>query len=237
MSFSSAMKNKKTWFIGIPVILVLLVVGGPFVYINFIKDDPPPRLELSTVTTGGNTSSTAPAEASIDGEWTVKAGSKVQYRVDEILFGQSTEGVGATTAVTGDMTIAGTSVDAAEFTADLTQVTSDEDNRDRQFQGRIMDTANFPNATFRLTAPIDLGTVPDVGEQVTLKASGDLTLRGQTKPVTFDVVAQRNGADIETNGTIPIVFDEYAIPEPSFGPAQVGDTGDLEFLITFEPAA
>jgi polyisoprenoid-binding protein YceI len=100
-----------------------------------------------------------------------------------------------------------------------------------------MDTANFPNATFRLTAPIDLGTVPDVGEQVTLKASGELTLRGQTKPVTFDVVAQRNGADIETNGTIPIVFDEYAIPEPSFGPAQVGDTGDLEFLITFEPAA
>jgi polyisoprenoid-binding protein YceI len=130
------MKNKKTWFIGIPVILVLLVVGGPFVYINFIKDDPPPRLELSTVTTGGNSSSTAPTEATIDGEWTVKAGSTVQYRVEEILFGQSTEGVGSTTAVTGDMTIAGTSVDAAEFTADLTQVTSDQDNRDRQFQGR-----------------------------------------------------------------------------------------------------
>jgi polyisoprenoid-binding protein YceI len=234
MSDGNVMKNKWTWIIGIPALVIVLVVGGTWLYINVIKDDPPPKLELSTVNTGGSTTTVPATDASIDGDWTVKSGSKVQYRVEEILFGQGTEGVGSTTAVTGSMTISGTTVETAEFTTDLTQVTSDEDNRDKQFQGRIMDTANFPNATFTLTEPIDLGTVPDNGEQVTVRATGDLTLRGTTKSVTFDIVAQRNGAAIEANGTIPVVFDEYGIPEPSFGPAQVGDTGDLEFLLTFE---
>jgi len=231
----SFFKNKWTWIIGVPALLVVLVAGGVFVYINFIND-PAPKLKLSTVTTNPDTSSTTATDATIDGEWTVKSGSTVQYRVPEILFGQTTEGVGSTTAVTGTMTIAGTSVDAAEFTADLTQVTSDQSNRDRQFQDRIMDTANFPDATFELTEPIDLGTVPANGEQITVSATGELTLRGETKAVTFDIVAQRNGADIEVNGTIPIVFADYGIPNPSAGPAEVGDTGDLEFLITFQPA-
>ncbi len=51
--------------------------------------------------------------------------------------------------------------------------------------------------------------------------------------MTFDIIAQRNGATIETNGTIPITFADYGIPAPSFGPAEVGDHGELEFLVTF----
>jgi polyisoprenoid-binding protein YceI len=227
------MKNKKTWIIGIPVLLILIFVGGPFVYINFIEGDPPPKLKLATVETKPDSSSTTPSAASIDGSWTVKSDSAVQYRVGEILFGQSTTAVGKTTAITGAMTISGTTVQSATFTADLTKVTSDQGNRDRQFQGRIMDTASFPNATFKLMAPIELGSVPANGVQVTEKATGDLTLRGTTKSVTFDIIAQRNGDAIETNGTIPIVFNDYGIPAPSFGPAEVQDHGELVFLINF----
>lgn len=235
MSFGSVMKNKKTWIIGIPVLLILIFVGGPFVYINFIEDDPPPKLKLATVETKSesDSSSTTPTAATIDGSWTVKPDSAVQYRVGEILFGQSTTAVGKTTAITGDMTISGTTVQSATFTADLTKVTSDQGNRDRQFQGRIMDTASFPNATFTLTSPIELGSVPANGVQVTEKATGDLTLRGKTKSVTFDIIAQRNGDAIQTNGTIPVVFDDYAIPAPSFGPAEVEDHGELVSLINF----
>ena len=71
---------------------------------------------------------------------------------------------------------------------------------------------------------------------MTVKATGDLTLRGKTKSVTFDIVAQRNGAAIETNGTIPVTFADYGIPAPSFGPAEVGDSGELVFLVNFQPA-
>jgi polyisoprenoid-binding protein YceI len=236
MSFGSVMRNKKTWFIGIPVLLVLIFVGGPFVYINFIKDDAPDRLELSTSTTkpNGNTSSTAPSAASVDGEYSVKAGSTVGYRVTEVLFGQTSEAAGRTTDVTGSLTMSGTTANGADFTVDLTTVKSDQNNRDNQFQGRIMNTAEFPNATFELTEPIDLTSVPAEATPITAKATGDLTLRGVTKSVTFDISAQRLGDTIEVNGAIPITWDEWQIPAPSGGPAQVEDSGEIEFLITFE---
>ncbi len=239
MSFGSVMRKKRTWFIGIPVLLIVLVVAGPFIYINFIEGDPPAKLKLSTVDSSKSkdtSSSTTATAASIDGDWKVSSGSAVQYRVGEVLFGQSTTAVGKTTAVTGSMSISGTTVSSASFTADLTKVTSDQSNRDRQFQGRIMDTAEFPTATFKLTAPIDLGTIPANLKQITVKATGDLTLRGKTQPVTFDIIARRNGSTIETNGTIPVTFDDYGIPAPSFGPAQVQDHGEMVFLITFKQA-
>ncbi len=49
MSFRTTMRNKWTWIIGVPVLLVVIFVGGPFVYINFIKDDAPPPLKLESV--------------------------------------------------------------------------------------------------------------------------------------------------------------------------------------------
>ena len=83
------------------------------------------------------------------------------YRAEEILFGQSAEGAGRTEDLTGTMTIGGTTVESAEFTADLTTLKSDSENRDGQVQDRILETSQFPEATFALTEPIDLATVPD----------------------------------------------------------------------------
>ena len=82
----------------------------------------------------------------------------VGYRVVEVLFGQDTEGVGRTTAVTGSLTLDGSAITTAEFTVDMTTLKSDEDNRDRKFQGEIMETSTFPTATFTITQPIELGS-------------------------------------------------------------------------------
>lgn len=235
MSFGSVMRNKKTWFIGIPVLLVVIFVGGPFVYINFIKDDAPPPLKLATVTTtkpDPATSSTTPTPASVDGSWTVKSGT-VGYRVTEVLFGQTADAAGRTNSVTGDLTMNGTTAETAGFTGDLTTLKSDQTNRDNQVQGRIMNTAQFPHATFKLTKPITLASIPADLVEVKTKATGDLTLRGQTKSVTFDLTARRNGNTLEVNGSIPITWSDYSIPAPSGGPAQVQDAGQIEFLITF----
>jgi polyisoprenoid-binding protein YceI len=159
------------------------------------------------------------------------------YRVGEVLFGQSTTAVGRTDAVTGHLTISGTTATAASFTADLTKVSSDQGNRDRQFQGRIMDTATYPTATFKLTSPIALPSIPQDLVKITERATGDLTLRGKTRSVTFDVVARRNGDKIEVNGSIPITFADWGIPNPSFGPASTDDHGVLEFILVFERAS
>jgi polyisoprenoid-binding protein YceI len=212
---------------------VLIFVGGPFVYINFIRDDAPPELEFETVDSTRPSSSSTPAATGVDGEWSVASGSTVGYRAEEILFGQSAVGAGRTSDVTGTMTITGTTVESADFTADLTTLKSDSDNRDGQVQDRILETAQFPEATLALTEPIELASVPEDLAEITVQATGDLTIHGVTKSVTFDLKARRNGETIEVNGSIPITWSDYEIDSPSGGPAQVADDGEMEFLITF----
>jgi polyisoprenoid-binding protein YceI len=178
------------------------------------------------------TSDAAASTDTVDGTWTVASG-EAGYRVPEILQGQETEGVGRTTAVTGSVTIAGTQATAASFEFDLTQLKSDSDRRDGQVQGRILETAQFPKATFALTAPIDFGAVPAEGEQVSVKASGDLTLHGVTKAVTVDMQARLQGGQIQVLGSLPITFADWDIENPSVKPfVEVGETGNIEWVVS-----
>lgn len=96
-----------------------------------------------------------------------------------------------------------------------------------------MDVARYPTATFRLTDPIDLGPLPADGAAVNVPGTGELTIRGTKKTITVDVAARRSAGLISVNGTIPVVFADYGIPDPSFGPASVEDHGEIEFLVTF----
>lgn len=116
----------------------------------------------------------------------------------------------------------------------MATVESDSSQRDRQFRGRIMEVDTSPTATFTLTQPIDLGSVPADKQEVAVTATGELTLKGATKSVAVELTARRNGAAIEVS--IPIVFADYGIDNPSGGPAQTDDNGLLEFLLVFEPS-
>lgn len=100
-----------------------------------------------------------------------------------------------------------------------------------------MSTDEFPTASFVLTEPIAFDEIPDGDAQVTVEATGELTLHGVTNVVTFELTAQATADRIGVLGDIPIVFADYDIPDASAGPAQVEDNGLLEFLLVFEPAA
>jgi polyisoprenoid-binding protein YceI len=238
MPLIQVLKRGWKWLLLIvPVTAFVLIEGGIFVYIHFISPDPAPKLTFSSQPAGSSASDAGDpaltAAGAIDGTWMVTDGSKVQYRIQETLSGQANEATGDDTAVTGQLAIAGTTVSTASFTVDMTKFETNEDERNHQFHTRIMNTGKFPTATFELTSPIDLTAIPDNLVQVTVKATGKLTLHGTTNPVTFDLLARRNGAHIEVNGTIPVTFADYGISNPSGGPARVGDNGDLEFLLIF----
>ena len=47
----SALRRPRTWLIAVPIAVVLALVAGPFVYINFIKEDAPDRLSLDDAAT------------------------------------------------------------------------------------------------------------------------------------------------------------------------------------------
>jgi len=236
MRLKDTLRRRWPWLLLIvPVAVVIVVSGATFIYIHFIAPDPAPRLTFSEVTTTtsapGATTGSDGAPATVDGTWNVGAGSRAGYRVSEVLNGQNNEATGRTTAVTGQLVISGTTVSTATFSVDMTKVASGESQRDNQFRNRIMNTSQFPTSTFALTSPIELTSVPANLVEISAKAAGKLTLHGTTKEITIDLKARRNGANLEINGTVPITFSDYGISNPSGGPASVGDSGEMEFLI------
>jgi polyisoprenoid-binding protein YceI len=236
----------KRWtVIGVAAAL-LLFVGGPYVYIHFIQGPAPAPLTLGSqspgadpATTGadptgsGSGSGSGQGDAAADGTWSVTSDSIVGYRIQEAIFGQSNVAVGRTSEITGSVTIGDASVTHGSFTVDMTSVTSDESRRDVQFNDRIMQTSTFPEATFVLTEPIELASIPGDGSQQRYQATGELTLHGVTKTVTFEVDAQRTGSTFEVAGSIPVTFADYGISKPSFGFVTTEDNGLLEFDLLF----
>lgn len=221
----------KWLLVGVAGVLVL-GFGGAFVYTQFVADDAPERLDA-----------TPSVQASVDpsitlpGTWTVAEGSQVGYRVKEVLFNQEAEAVGRTSEITGSFTIDGNSLTEGSFEVDMASVTSDQSRRDGQFRGRIMEVETYPTATFELTEPLDLSGINEQQTEGEATATGDLTVHGVTNEVTFDIKGVRSGAQIQITGSIPIVFADYNIDNPSGGPAQTEDSGLLEFALNFEKEA
>ena len=237
------------WVAGAIAVVVVVAAAAPFVYIHLIEGPAPQKLQLPAVksttstTTRGSVSSTststAPAAGSaLDGTWNVGTGSLAGYRVQEVLVGQSTTAVGRTDKVWGSLTISGSDVTKASFTVDMASVTSDQSGRNAQFDGRIMDVAQYPTAAFTLTSPIALGTVPADGVVGHYTATGTLTMHGVTKTVTFSVSAERAGGQIDVLADIPIAFSDWNIANPSMGGiVTTADNGTLEVLLSLTQGA
>jgi polyisoprenoid-binding protein YceI len=249
-SLPPALRRHRFAILAAVVVVLLVAVVGPFVYTHLINDPADKAsvddIRISTTTTahgpsddGASTTSDpggSTGDASgIDGTWTVQRNDQAfaGYRVKEVLFGQDTEAVGRTEDVTGTLTASGTTITAVDITVDMTSVTSDESRRDGQFRGRIMSTDQFPTATFRLTKPIELGTLPAEGAIIQAEATGDLTLRGVTRSVTIPLTAKHQGDTLVVQGLGDISFDDFDIPDATFGPATVGRTGQVELLLVF----
>jgi polyisoprenoid-binding protein YceI len=231
------------WVVTGVIVTAVLAVGGPLVYTNLIRDDAPAPLAAGASQSGATASPLAAdsggggtAGGDIDGRWQVTGGSQAGYRVKEVLLGQSTEAVGRTSGVTGEVTIEGARVTKGSLTVDLTSVASDQERRDAQFNGRIMETATYPTATFALTGPIDVSAVPADGSAGSVKATGKLTLHGKTRAVTTDLKVQRGGDTVNVSGSIPVTFADYNIPNPSFGPVTTEGHGQIEFLVVLSRA-
>lgn len=221
-------------------VIAAALVGGPWVYINFIRE---PAAEsflneasTSTIATSDTTvNSSAPTIALDDpsGNWQVTNTSQVGYRVDEVLFGQNVTAVGRTNAVTGSLVIDDGVVTSGQFVVDMTTVKSDEPKRDAQFESRIMDVINYPTATFVLTSPITLASNA-TASSTTNTASGELTLRGTTKPISISVIGEVRDGRIVVTGETTVTFGEWGIPNPSIPGISTEDFGILEFQLVLE---
>jgi polyisoprenoid-binding protein YceI len=164
--------------------------------------------------------------------------SFVGYRVQEELASVgATEAVGRTPDVTGTMSVDGTTITAAEFTADLTTLQSDEGNRDRQLRRQGLETGTFPTATFTLTQPIELGSEPAEGSTVDATAVGDMTIHGTTKSVEIPVQAKVDNGVVTVVGSLPVLFSDFGMEKPqAMIVLSVDDKGTMEFQLQFTRA-
>jgi polyisoprenoid-binding protein YceI len=234
------------------VILVGIVAGGGYgLWILFLQPPGPAAVNVSTVpipsiaASGSGSLPTTPA--SFDGTWKVdtsigsfsdSTSSFVGYRVQEQLanIGANTA-VGRTPDVSGTLTLQGTTVTVVEVTANLATLKSNDDRRDGQLHRQALETDQFPTATFKLTQPIDLGAAPAEGQAVSVTATGDLTLHGQTKSVQIPLKAKRAGGVIAVSGSLEITFADFGIAKPtSFLVLSVQDHGTLELQLFFTRA-
>ena len=215
--------------------VVLVAVIGGYLYYAFRSDAPPKEKLESTATAAPLTSA--------DGTWTVipEAPTVVRYRINEVLTGIHKETAGETAAVDGSITVNGTTVSDAHFEADLRTLHSDDQRRDARIHRDGLQSDTFPTATFQLTKPIDVGSIPAPGTSATVTATGDLTLHGVTKPVEVPLqIAATGGGQprIEVLGTVPIVLADYGIQPPDIaGFVSVEDHGQLEVHLFLQPAA
>jgi polyisoprenoid-binding protein YceI len=101
---------------------------------------------------------------------------------------------------------------SAQITAeiDAASITTRSEQRDNHLRSAdFFDTASFPQLTFR-SANVE------VESEESLKITGDLTIRGTTKPVTLDVTLEGAGQD-PWGGTRSAFTAETRIKRSEFG--------------------
>lgn len=183
---------------------------------------------------------TRAAKSDVEGRWRIGSSSVAGYRI-----GYSTAGVRGTrvgrpadgvTVVSGEFLISGTVLQSAKFAVAMAKVECDGGQQCTDHVNEMMDVANHPNETFALTKAVDLGSIPADGKQITVKITGNLTLRGVTRSVTFPLTARRHSGRIEVLGTIPVNRDDYKIPDASEPGFSIDKDGVIELLLVFDRA-
>ena len=123
---------------------------------------------------------------------------------------------------------------ASVIEINLHSLTSDQSRRDGYVRDRMF--PNDPVATF--TVP-DLGSLPEpiaVGEPITRQVEGQLSIRGITKPITFEVEARLDPEALFILGRTSFTWDELEIPPPNIpSRIQVKDEVRVEVLLSAVP--
>lgn len=223
--------NKRNVIIGGLVGVVAVVLGLGW-WLGFFSDSPEEAtIEAAVEAVSGDESAgedsdensevTSDAEsiADITGDWLVQPNDDatfVGYRINEVLTTVGDfEVVGRTSDVSGSLSAEGTTINSVSIVAQMNTLTTDNGNRDRAMRGQALETEQFPEATFTLTSPIELGSIPQESETIQAIASGDLTIHGVTQGVDFPLEAQLVGESIVVVGQLPMLLADYDIEAPS----------------------
>ncbi|MPZ54603.1 MAG: hypothetical protein GEU79_18070 [Acidimicrobiia bacterium] len=164
-------------------------------------------------------------------------GTFAGFRIEEELQGLgSNVAVGRTEAVTGSLSLDGTQVLEAEFSVDMTSISTNDSRRDNGAL-EAMKVEEFPAATFQLGEPIELGEIPEEGATITATANGEFTIAGVTNPVEIPIEAQLTPQGLVVVGSTEITMSDYDVEVPQ-APVllSASEIATIEVQLWFTPA-
>lgn len=177
----------------------------------------------ATATIAAATATPAPSATAgaTTGTWTVSNTSKATVRVREQLVGVNlpSDAVLVATGATGTFILKddGTFSSDSKISFDLTTLASDNRNRDDFIKGDTLQTRQFPKAEFVPTKTTGLALPLPASGELTFKLTGQMTIKGKTKEVTFDVQAKRTGNELTATATAAPTwkFADFGMTAPS----------------------
>ena len=182
---------------------------------------PAPTATMAPVTTPEPTA--APAAEPSEGTQGATAfvlgeGAVARYKVEEVLASQGFKvATGETSEVVGRIVFDADGAIVADESSIVIQagtLKTDNDRRDRYVREQTLQTAKFPEIIFRPTSAEGLPSpLSEAGGEVEFTISGDLTIRDQTRPVTWDVTAEF-GDSITGLAVIDIDFEQFGMDKP-----------------------
>jgi polyisoprenoid-binding protein YceI len=194
-------------------------------------------LETPTATETATTTATAAAATASAGAWTVTDKSKATIRVREQLVGVSlpSDAVLTATGAKGsfELNSDGTFTSGSKITFDLTTLSSDERDRDNFIKNDTLQVRQFPTAQFVPTKTSGLTLPLASTATLTFTLTGNMTIRGKTKEVTFDVTAKRDGSDLTATATAnpSWKFGDFGMTAPSVPFRVLSVTDDIRAAI------
>lgn len=222
---------------------VVLVGAAAFAYIYFAggSGDPSTDLTTPTIASGSTTTSSGADPASGTTAFVIDpARSVATFHIDEVLRGNPQTATGSTSELAGQLEFDPDDLSTVEFSQILINartLQTDSGNRDRAIRTPIvLNSASdeFEFITFDVTSVDGLPAAATVGEELTFTISGDLTIKGTTNPVTFEVTATMTDPQtLEGSASATVLRNDYAIGIPNApGVADVSDevTITLDFV-------
>jgi polyisoprenoid-binding protein YceI len=157
--------------------------------------------------------------------------SKVTYTIQEVLNGADKTVVGTTSQVAGDIlvnTSDPTQSQIGELKINARTFATDDSRRDNSVARFILQSESDANQYIVFT-PTSVSSLPSsvkVGDELTLKVTGKLTIAGVTKEVTFDVNTTLKSQDQLTGtATVTVQRADFNLTIPSVPfVANVGDS-------------
>jgi polyisoprenoid-binding protein YceI len=168
-------------------------------------------------------------------------GNEVRYRIREQLVGFDlpNDAVGATNEVSGGIAFdaSGKLVPASsKFVVNIGTLESDKDRRDNYVRGRILQATEYPTVELAPTAITGLTLpLPSSGSRQ-FQLAGNLTVKGVTKPTTWDVNATFTGGRVNGTAATAFTFADFGLQQPRVPVVlSVADSIKLEYTFSLVP--